>query len=495
MPAARYWRARGVSTYGGGDLELGAFHLFSGVQGDEQYDKSALLLHGDGTVGSTTVVDSSARPKTITAYGAVALASGGAFGQSIAFNGGHLRVAANSDFDFGAGDFSVSCLLRVTSTPTTPGYYGAVVGCDNIGSVRGWLLLIDGDNGGRLSFTFFSGASGFVVSTSSAFPSNTRKHIRACRVGSYLYLFVDGVLVSTSFVGTAAINAVAAVQPFIGALQVTGGPVGTSLLLGDIEEMLIEKGFGRNSSDFSPPSVPYPNSSTSVFFREDAAATLTSAIAPLSGTVAALQDTDMGTVARLDARSPGFALQWDFGVGGSADVIAAQLGGGSTQALFLSRFDLQYSSDAQTWVTLARLGRFAYPGAGVLTDLDQSPLAALPHATSQRALCAASSPVPVFCTYRLPDLLTARDVEFGGIGRIAGTVKEDGTPDVPVHRRVRLHREQDGLLVREVWSHPTTGAYSFDHIDTTKRYTVITYDYEHDYRAVIADNITPEAMP
>ena len=86
------------------------------------------------------------------------------------------------------------------------------------------------------------------------------------------------------------------------------------------------------------------------------------------------------------------------------------------------------------------------------------------------------------------------DREFGGFGRIAGTVKEDGTPDVPVKRRVRLHREQDGLLVREVWSHPTTGAYSFDHIDTTKRYTVITYDYEHDYRAVIADNITPEAM-
>lgn len=89
-----------------------------------------------------------------------------------------------------------------------------------------------------------------------------------------------------------------------------------------------------------------------------------------------------------------------------------------------------------------------------------------------------------------------RDFEFGGFGRIAGTVKEDGTPtDVPVKRRVRLHREQDGLPVREVWSHPTTGAYSFDYIDATKQYTVITYDYEHDYRAVIADNITPEAMP
>lgn len=110
----------------------------------------------------------------------------------------------------------------------------------------------------------------------------------------------------------------------------------------------------------------------------------------------------------------------------------------------------------------------------------------------------ATTPTPpqsLTSTYLNDATVPYRDFEFDGFGRIAGTVKEDGTPDVPVKRRVRLHREQDGLLVREVWSHPVTGAYSFDHIDATKRYTVITYDYEHDYRAVIADNITPEAMP
>lgn len=110
----------------------------------------------------------------------------------------------------------------------------------------------------------------------------------------------------------------------------------------------------------------------------------------------------------------------------------------------------------------------------------------------------ATTPTPpqtIAATYLADATHAWRDMEFSGNGRIAGTVKEDGTPDVPVKRRVRLHREQDGLLVREVWSHPTTGAYSFDYIDATKQYTVITYDYEHDYRAVIADNITPEAMP
>ena len=92
--------------------------------------------------------------------------------------------------------------------------------------------------------------------------------------------------------------------------------------------------------------------------------------------------------------------------------------------------------------------------------------------------------------------LVARDTEFGGAGRISGTVKRDADPtDVPLHRRVRLHREVDGLMTRETWSDATTGAYRFDGINEAYKYTVITYDHLHDYRAVIADNIAPELLP
>lgn len=92
-------------------------------------------------------------------------------------------------------------------------------------------------------------------------------------------------------------------------------------------------------------------------------------------------------------------------------------------------------------------------------------------------------------------LARLRDVYFDGRGFIAGTVKRDSDPtDVPLRRRVRLHRELDGLLVQETWSDVTTGAYVFTAIDETAKYTVITYDYEHNYRAVIADNIAPEIM-
>ena len=77
-----------------------------------------------------------------------------------------------------------------------------------------------------------------------------------------------------------------------------------------------------------------------------------------------------------------------------------------------------------------------------------------------------------------------------GIGRVRGTVKETGMPNSPVFRRVRLIRERDGMLMREVWSDKVTGAYDFTYIDELQTWTVVSYDHLHNYRAVVADNLT-----
>lgn len=78
-----------------------------------------------------------------------------------------------------------------------------------------------------------------------------------------------------------------------------------------------------------------------------------------------------------------------------------------------------------------------------------------------------------------------------GIGRVRATVKLKNTPaNTPLKRRVRLIRERDGLQVRETWSDPVTGIYDFPYIDELQAWTVVSYDYLHDKRAVIADNLT-----
>lgn len=78
-----------------------------------------------------------------------------------------------------------------------------------------------------------------------------------------------------------------------------------------------------------------------------------------------------------------------------------------------------------------------------------------------------------------------------GVGRVRGTIKEKGTVNTPLHRKVRLIREKDGLVIREAWSDPVTGAYDFKYVDEAQTFTVISYDYTGAYRAVIADNQVP----
>ncbi|MFG0603486.1 LamG domain-containing protein [Delftia sp. WSY_4] len=76
-------------------------------------------------------------------------------------------------------------------------------------------------------------------------------------------------------------------------------------------------------------------------------------------------------------------------------------------------------------------------------------------------------------------------------GRIRGTVERDASPaDVPMRRRVTLLRDIDLMVVQQQWSDAVTGAYDFQYIETDHAYTVIAHDYEHNYRAVIADNLS-----
>ena len=83
-----------------------------------------------------------------------------------------------------------------------------------------------------------------------------------------------------------------------------------------------------------------------------------------------------------------------------------------------------------------------------------------------------------------------------GIGRVYGTVQRKTDPaNIPLKRKVRLVRERDGLVVRETWSDANTGQYEFRYIDELQTWTVIAYDYEQNFRAVIADGITPEIIP
>lgn len=238
--------------------------------------------------------------------------------------------------------------------------------------------------------------------------------------------------------------------------------------------------------------------------RADAPATLTASAAPdVSGVLANLKDDVLTTAARWSAKAvKTLVLSWDFG-GAPADITDIRLAGAS-----LVRFPLiakiQWSDDASAWADLVTFAGIAWPGAGVKTNSVAGLIAT--NTVKGRAEpidldVVGGGPVMVYGSEALLQTVklsvsggAIKDVTSGllgqGIGRVRGTVKETGTPTSPVFRRVRLIRERDGFLIREVWSDKVTGAYDFTYVDELQTWTVVSYDHNHNYRAVVADNLT-----
>lgn len=105
--------------------------------------------------------------------------------------------------------------------------------------------------------------------------------------------------------------------------------------------------------------------------RVDSVAALTCTIPALAGDVSSLQDADVGTSVVFDARSPGFALVWDFGSGTPGSVQSVRFGSADTQGAFLSEFTLQYSDDGVSWTWLSTTGRHPWPGLRSMGDITQ----------------------------------------------------------------------------------------------------------------------------
>ena len=80
-----------------------------------------------------------------------------------------------------------------------------------------------------------------------------------------------------------------------------------------------------------------------------------------------------------------------------------------------------------------------------------------------------------------------------GTYMISGTVKNDDTPDYPVHRRVRLHDTISGQTVSEVWSDATTGSFLFNYL-AFKSYYITSFDHTGVFNGVIATNVFPILM-
>jgi hypothetical protein len=218
----------------------------------------SLLLHGDGTNGSTTITDSSPTPKTVTAVGnaQISTAQSKFGGASIAFdgNGDYLTFPHTNQLELGAGNFTIEFWAYINALSGT---FTAIVGQWQAGAnalQNSWYVAINAFNTtNKFGFTYTDG----VVSTNLAFgDANTTgawNHYAIVRSGNSLFAFKDGQLLNSGGTAIAVTINNGDRHANIGSLE-TGG-----FFNGYIDDLRITKGIARYTANFTPPTAPFPD--------------------------------------------------------------------------------------------------------------------------------------------------------------------------------------------------------------------------------------------
>lgn len=210
--------------------------------GDPDFASVSLLLHMDGSNGSTTFTDSSSNAFTVTANGNAKISTaqskfGGASGLFDG-SGDYVSVASNAAFEVGAGDWTAEAWMRFTG------------GSD-------WSFFSTSDN----RFRLLADANRWVLKSHSGSDANVFVinwtpttgvwyHVACCRSGSTTRMFIDGTQIGsgTSSTYTASNSA----------FNVAGG-VAPYEFNGYMDEFRFTKGVARYTANFTPPTAPYAN--------------------------------------------------------------------------------------------------------------------------------------------------------------------------------------------------------------------------------------------
>ena len=205
----------------------------------------SLLLHGDGTNGSTVITDSSGSPKTVTAVGnaQISTAESKFGGSSIAFdgNGDYLSVSgAKTNI---SGDFTAEGWIY-RNIETIGYFFDARL--DGLGNSPGVFF-----NTGQL-FLFVDSLTRITISAPSL---QTWLHVALVRQAGIYSLYLNGVASATTYSNSSAFQ-------LFGLDLLTVGARGSrdiAFLNGYIDDLRITNGVARYTANFTPPTAPFPD--------------------------------------------------------------------------------------------------------------------------------------------------------------------------------------------------------------------------------------------
>jgi len=213
------------------------------VAPDPYWANVSLLLRMDGSNGSTTFTDSSINSLTVTAYGnAQVTTTDPKFGTgalTLDGNGDFLAVGSNSALSFGSGDWTIECFVYLNSGNSNVGLFtfGTSYPSTDLGiSVTGSAYTLVGAGTGGVSLE-----SGTL---------STWQHFALCRSGSDLRAFLDGTQLGSTQSGQGSAY---------DTLQIGYYYSSAFAINAKVDEFRVTKGIARYTSNFTPPTAPFPN--------------------------------------------------------------------------------------------------------------------------------------------------------------------------------------------------------------------------------------------
>lgn len=226
---------------------------------DPYFDQVSLLLHMDGSNGSTTFTDSSSNALTVTANGGAQISTSQYKwnGASGAFNGSsaYLELADTSSQLLLSGDFTIECWV----------YFNSVSGTQIImqsgwdGSGGALALWMHGSYPSKISLWADSYSSGApIITGTTTLATGTWYHVAATRSGNNWSLYLNGTSQGTA---TSSATVTRKIRR-VGAYSDTSGTSTNYYLNGYIDDLRITKGICRYNSAFTPPTASFPNSSS-----------------------------------------------------------------------------------------------------------------------------------------------------------------------------------------------------------------------------------------
>lgn len=425
---------------------------------DPFHAQVSLILHGDGTNGSTSFVDSSPITKTVTAFGNAQISTTQSKydGSSMYFDGtgDYLQVANNNDFSFGSGNFTVEMwVYQAAGAPL----YQAILGFANSGvaNVNYAYQFIITDTG-QFWPSIFQGSTQYgTLGTAGLVTVGQWTHVAVVRNGDSLLSFVNGLLDKTTDVTGVTINNPA------GSLLQMGLVQGSYPFVGYMDDVRITKGAARYTANFTPSPIKIPGDRRVLNMRWDS----TGGIAAGKATMELRIDDKlvMSHFGAISAMRPGIGIRqstcrvhsikvWD-----APQVAMIQIANKETASIELGRRTAPFATTPNKESFISELGIIRGPLTGNMT--------------SETTL----------------NFVAKLNIDYSGNGTINGSVKIKGSPDYGVSRKVQLYH--NNKLLQEVWS-DANGDYEFNSLDKSELYNVVVFDHTSTYKAIISDGVT-----